>query len=67
MTKLDILECTLRDAGRPTGCQFTAEDTGAIAAGLEGAGFRLIEIGHWPGPSRGVKALSFVSTTAVLP
>jgi 4-hydroxy 2-oxovalerate aldolase len=43
---LDILECTLRDASYPVGYQFTAEDTAVIAAGLEEAGFRLIEIGH---------------------
>jgi len=46
VTTLDILECTLRDASYPVGYQFTAEDTAVIAAGLEEAGFRLIEIGH---------------------
>lgn len=44
--QIEILECTLRDASYPIAYQFTAEDTAVIAAGLEDAGFRLIEIGH---------------------
>lgn len=42
----EILECTLRDGSYPIAYQFTAEDTAVIAAGLEQAGFRRIEIGH---------------------
>jgi 4-hydroxy-2-oxovalerate aldolase len=43
---IEILECTLRDGSYPIAYQFTAEDTAVIAAGLEQAGFRRIEIGH---------------------
>ncbi|HYR58582.1 MAG TPA: hypothetical protein VEO95_08140, partial [Chthoniobacteraceae bacterium] len=43
---IEILECTLRDGSYPISYQFTAEDTAVIAAGLEQAGFRRIEIGH---------------------
>ncbi len=43
---MEILDCTLRDASYPIAYQFTAEDTAVIAAALENAGFRLIEIGH---------------------
>lgn len=41
-----ILECTLRDGSYAIDYQFTAEDSAIIAAGLEQAGFDLIEIGH---------------------
>lgn len=44
--QVQILDCTLRDASYPIAYQFTAEDTAVIAAGLEDAGFRRIEIGH---------------------
>ena len=44
--KVKILECTLRDGSYAIDYQFTAEDTAIVAAGLEDAGFRLIEIGH---------------------
>ena len=46
MKKITILECTLRDGSYAIDYQFTAEDTAIIAAGLEDAGFRFIEIGH---------------------
>jgi len=63
VTNPDILECTLRDASYPVGYQFTAEDTAVIAAGLEDAGFRWIEIGHGLGmgastPQIGIAAAS---------
>ncbi len=44
--KVEILDCTLRDASYAIAYQFTAEDTAVIAAGLESAGFTKIEIGH---------------------
>jgi len=46
MRDVTILECTLRDGSYAIDYQFTAEDTAIIAAGLEDAGFRLVEIGH---------------------
>lgn len=46
MSTLEILECTLRDGSYPISYQFTVEDTAVIAAGLEQAGFRKIEVGH---------------------
>ena len=46
MQKVKILECTLRDGSYAIDYQFTDEDTAIIAAGLEDAGFRFIEIGH---------------------
>jgi len=46
MRDITILECTLRDGSYAIDYQFTAEDTAIIAAGLEDAGFRFIEIGH---------------------
>lgn len=42
----DILEVTLRDGSYLIDFQFTAQDTATIAAVLESAGFRWIEIGH---------------------
>ncbi len=59
--KINILECTLRDGSYAIEYQFTAEDTAIIAAGLEQAGFELIEIGHGLGlnassPSIGIAA-----------
>ena len=44
--EITILDCTLRDGSYAIDYQFTAEDTAIIAAGLEQAGFELIEIGH---------------------
>jgi len=44
--KMKILECTLRDGSYAIDYQFTAKDTMIIAAGLEDAGFKFIEIGH---------------------
>jgi 4-hydroxy-2-oxovalerate aldolase len=41
-----LLDCTLRDGSYVVEFQFTAEDTAAIAAALESAGIRAIEIGH---------------------
>lgn len=46
MKNIVVLECTLRDGSYAIDYQFTAEDTAIIAAGLEDAGFRFIEIGH---------------------
>jgi 4-hydroxy 2-oxovalerate aldolase/long-chain acyl-CoA synthetase len=46
MMDIQILECTLRDASYVIDFQFTAEDTAVVAAGLQDAGFRWIEIGH---------------------
>lgn len=61
--RVDILECTLRDGSYAIDYQFTAEDTGVIALGLERAGFRYIEIGHGLGldassPAHGQAAAS---------
>jgi len=63
VTKLDILECTLRDASYPIGYQFTAEDTAVIAAGLEDAGFRLIEIGHGLGLGASTPQIGIAAAT----
>ncbi len=46
---VDVLETTLRDGSYAINFQFTASDTAIIAAALEKAGFRLIEIGHGVG------------------
>src|SRR5215813_12277730 len=56
----DILEVTLRDGSYLIDFQFTAEDTGTIAAALEGIGFRWIEVGHGLGlnASRSGKGLA---------
>ncbi len=57
---IQILECTLRDGSYAIDYQFTAEDSALIAAGLEQAGFDLIEIGHGLGlnasTSKGIAA-----------
>ena len=45
-SKLQILECTLRDGSYAIDFQFTAKDTAIIASALENAGCYLIEIGH---------------------
>jgi isopropylmalate/homocitrate/citramalate synthase len=42
----DVLEVTLRDGSYLIDFQFTAHDTATIAAALESAGFRWIELGH---------------------
>ena len=42
----DILDVTLRDGSYLIDFQFTDEDTGKIAAGLEAVGIRWIEVGH---------------------
>jgi isopropylmalate/homocitrate/citramalate synthase len=44
-----ILDTTLRDGSYAINFQFTALDTGIIAAQLEDVGFELIEIGHGVG------------------
>ncbi|MHA1217726.1 MAG: hypothetical protein ACTSO5_03475 [Candidatus Heimdallarchaeaceae archaeon] len=49
MKKLDVLECTLRDASYSIDFQFDVNDTAIIARLLEDAGFRFIEIGHGVG------------------
>lgn len=46
MNEIKLLECTLRDGSYAIDFQFTAEDTMVIAAALEDAGFKYIEIGH---------------------
>ena len=46
---MDVLETTLRDGSYAVNFQFTASDTALIAAALEKAGFKLIEIGHGVG------------------
>lgn len=45
-SRIEILECTLRDGSYAIDYQFTAEDTAVLCAALESAGFMLIEIGH---------------------
>ena len=49
MKKLEVLECTLRDASYSIDFQFDVNDTAIIARLLEDAGFRYIEIGHGVG------------------
>ncbi len=46
MQRVGILECTLRDGSYSIDFQFTPEDTSIIASALEGAGLKMIEIGH---------------------
>lgn len=46
MNKVEILDCTLRDGSYVIDFQFTARDTALIGAALQGAGVKLIEIGH---------------------
>lgn len=60
---IEILDCTLRDGSYAIDYQFTAEDTAVICGALEGAGFKLIEIGHGlglnaSGPDHGIAAAS---------
>lgn len=43
---VDILDTTLRDGSYTIGYQFTADETGLIAQGLELAGINYIEVGH---------------------
>jgi 4-hydroxy-2-oxovalerate aldolase len=43
---VELLDCTLRDGSYTIDYQFTLDDTRLIAAALETAGLRLIEIGH---------------------
>jgi 4-hydroxy-2-oxovalerate aldolase len=45
-SELDILETTLRDGNYVVDFQFTARDTGWLAAKLESCGMNYIEIGH---------------------
>jgi isopropylmalate/homocitrate/citramalate synthase len=45
-SELDILETTLRDGNYVVDFQFTARDTGWLAAKLETCGMNYIEIGH---------------------
>lgn len=44
--KVHILDTTLRDGSYTVGYQFTADETGLIARGLELAGISYIEVGH---------------------
>ena len=46
---IEILECTLRDGSYAVDFQLTPRDTSVIAAALENAGFKLIEVGHGVG------------------
>ncbi len=46
---IEILECTLRDGSYTIDFQFTACDTSIIAAALENAGSKFIEVGHGVG------------------
>lgn len=46
---LDILDVTLRDGSYLIDFQFTAEETAVMAAALEAAGLRWIELGHGVG------------------
>lgn len=48
-SRLDILDCTLRDGSYSIDYQFNALDTAIISAALEKAGIKLIEIGHGTG------------------
>jgi 4-hydroxy 2-oxovalerate aldolase len=43
---IHLLDCTLRDGSYQIGFGFTAEDTAALSAGLDKAGFPEIEVGH---------------------
>lgn len=45
-SKIEILDCTLRDGSYEVDFQFTPEDTAVISAALETSGIKLIEIGH---------------------
>ena len=49
MSKIQIMDVTLRDGSYALNFQFTANDTIAIAKALENAGVMLIEIGHGEG------------------
>jgi 4-hydroxy-2-oxovalerate aldolase len=49
MSKVDVLDCTIRDGSYAVDYQFTIRDVAEIGKSLEGAGFRLIEIGHGVG------------------
>ncbi len=60
---IQILECTLRDGSYAIDYQFTAEDTAIIAAGLEQAGFSLIEIGHGLGLNASSPAIGVAAST----
>ncbi len=46
---VDLLDCTLRDGSYALNHQFTVADTARICAALEGAGLRMIEVGHGVG------------------
>lgn len=48
-SKVEILECTLRDGSYSIDFQFNAQETAIISAALENAGIKLIEIGHGTG------------------
>lgn len=61
--KIEILECTLRDASYPISYQFTAEDTAIIAVGLHHAGFSRIEIGHGLGLGASGKKHGFAAAS----
>ena len=44
-----VLDATLRDGSHPMGHAFTAEQIGAVAAGLDDAGLEYIEVAHGDG------------------
>lgn len=49
MTKINILDCTIRDGSYAVDYQFTLRDVIIIGSALEKAGFQYIEIGHGVG------------------
>lgn len=49
MSRVNVLETTLRDGSYAVDFRFTAADTARVCRGLESAGFRYIEIGHGAG------------------
>lgn len=59
-SKVNVLECTLRDGSYLVDFQFTAEDTAVIAKALENVGIEWIEVGHGLGlnASRAGKGLA---------
>ncbi len=61
--KIKILDCTLRDGSYSIDYQFTVEDTAVIVAGLQSAGFELIEIGHGLGLGASQKGLGVAAAT----
>ena len=63
MTKIKILDCTLRDGSYANNFQFTADDTRNIVQGLEEAGVTLIEVGHGVGLGASEKGFGVAAET----